>query len=113
MQFEDNSEILILLLQRWPRLTSGELGDSLGSFRYSVLGQLSWEDEADSGLDLAGSHSWLLVVASKVGSFGGDFVKDILQSRRHEFRREFSTHSWNDVQLTTYVDKGVHDGHSL
>lgn len=78
MQFEDNSEILILLLQRWPCLTSGELGDSLGSFRHSVLGQLSWEDEADSGLDLAGSHGWLLVVASKVGSFGGDLVKDIL-----------------------------------
>ena len=83
MQWEDNSEILILLLQRRACLTSSELGDSLGSFRHSVLGQLSWQDEADSSLDLAGSHSWLLVVASKVGGFGSDFVKDILQSTPH------------------------------
>ena len=32
----------------------GELGHSLGTLRHGVLGELTGEDEADSGLNLAG-----------------------------------------------------------
>ena len=53
-----------------------------------MLGELTGEDEADSGLDLARSDGGLLVVASKAGGLGGDAVEDI-------------------------VDEGVHDGHGL
>ena len=53
-----------------------------------MLGQFTWEDEADRGLDLAGSHSWFLVVASQVTGLHGDFVKNV-------------------------VNEGVHDGHCL
>ena len=47
-------------------LGRGELGDSLGAFRDGVLGQFTWEDEADSGLDLAGGQGWLLVHAAQL-----------------------------------------------
>jgi hypothetical protein len=53
-----------------------------------MLGQLSWEDEAHSSLDLSGGHSWLLVVASQVGGLVGNLVEDI-------------------------IDEGVHDRHGL
>lgn len=59
-------------------LTRSELGDSLSSFRNGVLGQFTWKNEADRGLNLAGSNSWLLVVASQVASLNSDLVKDIL-----------------------------------
>jgi hypothetical protein len=53
-----------------------------------VLGQLPWEDEADSSLDLAGGHRGLLVVASQLGCLCGDLLENI-------------------------VDEGVQDGHGL
>jgi len=53
-----------------------------------VLGQLSWEDEADGSLDLAGGHSGLLVVASQLGCLCGNLLEDV-------------------------VDEGVQDGHGL
>ena len=47
-------------------LSRGELGDSLGALRDGVLGKLTGEDQAHSGLDLARSESGLLVHASKL-----------------------------------------------
>jgi hypothetical protein len=47
-------------------LSRGELGDSLGTFRDGVLGELTGEDEADSGLDLAGGEGGLLVDAREL-----------------------------------------------
>ena len=38
------------------------LGDGLGAFRDRVLGELSWEDEAHRGLDLARRDRRLLRV---------------------------------------------------
>jgi hypothetical protein len=32
----------------------GVLGDSLGTFRHSVLGKLAGQDKSDRGLDLSG-----------------------------------------------------------
>ena len=43
-----------------------------------MLCQLPRKDQANSGLDLAASHRWLLAVASKLGSLGGDFLELIL-----------------------------------
>jgi len=61
-------------------LTRGKLGDSLGALRDSVLGELTGEDEADSGLNFARSHGGLLVVAGQVLGLDGNLVKDILRS---------------------------------
>ena len=53
-----------------------------------MLGQLTWKDESDGSLDLAGGDSWLLVVSGELGSLSSDLLEDI-------------------------VDKGVHDAHGL
>ncbi len=67
-------------------LGRGVLGDGLGAFGHGVLGELSGEDEADSGLDLAGRQGGLLVVAAQATGLGGDLLEDV-------------------------VDEGVHDAH--
>ena len=60
------------------RLRGGELGHSLGALGHGVLGQLTGEDEADSGLDLAAGNRRLLAVACQLGSFGGNLLKLVL-----------------------------------
>ena len=69
-------------------LRAGILGDSLGSLRDGVLGELTREEEPDSGLDLAGGDGRPLVVVGETAGLGGDPLEQI-------------------------VDEGVHDGHSL
>ena len=69
-------------------LSRRELGYCLGSLRNSVLCKLSWKHKTNSGLDLAGRKSCLLVVGSKLSCLSSDTLKDI-------------------------VDEGVHDGHTL
>ena len=51
-----------------------------------MLGELTGEEELDSGLDLSGGESVLLVVSDELGRLGGDLLEDV-------------------------VDEGVHDGH--
>ena len=53
-----------------------------------MLGQFTWEEQTDSGLDLSGRDGLSLVVESETGSFSGDSLEDVI----HE---------------------GVHDGHAL
>ena len=53
-----------------PCLDCSELGDGLGAFGNSVLGQLSGQDQADCCLDLARGDSGLLVVKGQASSLG-------------------------------------------
>ena len=53
-----------------------------------MLGELAWEQETDSGLDLPAGDGRLLVVVSKTRRFTGDALEDV-------------------------VDKAVHDAHGL
>ena len=53
-------------------LGAGVLGDSLGALRDGVLGELTREEEPDSGLDLAGGDGGPLVVVSQTAGLGGD-----------------------------------------
>ena len=69
-------------------LGAGVLGDSLGSLRHGVLGQLSGQEKTDSSLDFSGGDGAPSVVVSQTGSFSSDALEDV-------------------------VDKGVHDGHGL
>lgn len=43
-----------------------------------MLGQLSWENQSDGGLDLAGCDCWLLVIPGKLGSFCGNLFKNVI-----------------------------------
>ena len=65
-------------------LAAGVLGDSLGALRHGVLGQLSWEVESHSSLDLAAGDGVLLVVLSQAGRLGGDALKDVVHERVHD-----------------------------
>jgi hypothetical protein len=53
-----------------------------------VLGELSGEEEPDSGLDLSGGDGGPLVVVRQTAGLGGNALEDV-------------------------VDKGVHDAHGL
>ena len=65
------------------RLSGGalELGDGLGALRHGVLGKLSGEEQADSGLDLAGRKGALLVVAGQTAGLKGKALEDVVDER--------------------------------
>jgi hypothetical protein len=65
-----------------------ELGNGLGSFTDSVLGEFTRKHQTDSSLNLAAAKSRLFVVSGELSSLGRNALKDI-------------------------VDEGVHDGHAL
>ena len=75
-------------MKRYSLLGAGVFGDSLGSLRDGVLGQLTGQEEPDSGLDLPGGDGGPLVVVGKTAGLSSDALKEI-------------------------VDKGVHDAHGL
>lgn len=53
-----------------------------------MLGQLTWEQESNGGLDLSRRKGLLLVVSNQLDGFLGDSVEDV-------------------------IDEGVHDTHGL
>ena len=65
-------------------LGAGVLGDSLGALRDGVLGELTREEEPDSGLDLAGGDGGPLVVVSQFAGLSGDSLKEIVDERVHD-----------------------------
>jgi len=71
-----------------PLLGRGVLGDSLGSLRHGVLGQLTGQKQTDSGLDFSAGDGGTLVVVGQTGSLGSNTLEDI-------------------------IHKGVHDAHGL
>ena len=65
-------------------LGAGVLGDSLGSLRDGVLGQLSGKEKPDSSLDLPGGDGGPLVVVSQTGSLSSNTLKDVIDKRVHD-----------------------------
>ena len=49
-----------------------------------MLGELTWEEESDGGLDLAGGESVFLVVSNKSAGLSGDLLEDIVDERVHD-----------------------------
>jgi hypothetical protein len=61
-------------------------GHGFGAFRDGVFGELTWESEADCGLNFSGAQGGSLVVADEFAGLNRDALEGI-------------------------VDEGVHDGH--
>ena len=76
------------LFGRYPSSSSllgaGVLGDGLGSLRDGVLGQLSGQEEPDSGLDLPGGDGGPLVVVGELAGLGGDPLEQVVDERVHD-----------------------------
>ena len=49
-----------------------------------MLGQLTREEQADSGLDLARGDGRLLVVLGQAGGLGGNALEDVVHKRVHD-----------------------------
>ena len=65
-------------------LGAGVLGDGLGSLRDGVLGQLSGQEEPDSGLDLPGGDGGPLVVVGELAGLSGDALEQVVDERVHD-----------------------------
>jgi hypothetical protein len=63
---------------------ASKLGNSLSSFRDSVLSKLARKNKTNSSLDLARSDGRLLVVASESRRFLSEFLKDIIDETVHD-----------------------------
>ena len=49
-----------------------------------MLGELTWEEESDGGLDLSGGESVLLVVSHKLAGLRGDLLEDVVEEGVHD-----------------------------
>ena len=65
-------------------LGAGVLGHSLGSLRDGVLGQLSWQKETDSSLDLSAGDGGTAVVVGQTGCLGSNTLEDVIDERVHD-----------------------------
>ena len=70
--------------KQYSLLGAGVLGDSLGSLRDGVLGQLTGQEEPDSSLDLPGGDGGPLVVVGKTAGLSSDALKEIIDKRVHD-----------------------------
>jgi len=49
-----------------------------------VLGELTWEEELDSSLDLSGGEGVLAVVANQAGGLVSNLFEDVVDERVHD-----------------------------
>ena len=49
-----------------------------------MLGEFTWEEESDGGLDFTGGESMLLVVADEAGALSSNLLEDIVDERVHD-----------------------------
>ena len=91
------------------RLSGGglELGHGLGALRDGVLGELTGEEQADGGLDLAGRQGGLLVVAGQAGSLKGQALEDVVDERVQDGHAALGDASVGVHLLEHLVDVGA------
>jgi len=63
---------------------AGVLGDSFGSLRDGVFGELTRKEKSDGSLDLTGCDGGSLVVVSKTAGFGGNPLEQVVDERVHD-----------------------------
>ena len=89
-----------------------ELGHGLGALRDGVLGELTGEEQADGGLDLAGRQGGLLVVAGQAGSLKGQALEDVVDERVQDGHAALGDASVGVHLLQHLVDVGAEIGRS-
>ena len=93
----------------WVRLRS-EFGDSLGSLRDGVLGQLSRQDKPDCCLDLPGCYCGLLSVPSQAGCLIGNLLKDVIDEGVQDWHcLGADAGVWMNLQWNNNDDGDGHD----
>jgi len=65
-------------------LGRSELGDGFGALRHGMLCELAGKHQPDSGLDLSGGESHLLVVTRQLASLPSDALENIIDERVHD-----------------------------
>lgn len=61
-----------------------ELAHSSGSFSDGVLCEVTWEDELDSGLDVAAGDGVLVLVSVELGGLKSDSLEQVSHERVHD-----------------------------
>ena len=75
-----------------------EFGHSLGAFTNSVLGEFTWEEKSDAGLDFATAKSAFLVVADELAAFKSDSLEEVVDEGVHGFHATLADSSvWVDL----------------
>ena len=80
----EKSTVVVFVVDRSSLLGAGVLGDSLGSLRHGVLGQLTGQKQTDGGLDLSAGDGGPPVVVGQTGSLGGDALEDVIHEAVHD-----------------------------
>ena len=63
-----------------------------------MLGELTWEEESDGGLDLTGGEGVLLVVADELAALKSDTFEGIVDERVHDAHASLADSSvWVDL----------------
>ena len=63
-----------------------------------MLGELTWEEESDGGLDLTRGESVLLVISDESSTLSGDLLEDIVDERVHDAHGSLADASlWVDL----------------
>ena len=65
-------------------LGAGVLGDGLGTLTDGVLGKLTGQQKAHSGLNLSAGDGGPAVVVSQTGGLGSDPLEDVVDERVHD-----------------------------
>ena len=49
-----------------------------------MLGELSWKEESDSGLDLSGGESVFLIISDELSGLSGNLLENVVDERVHD-----------------------------
>ena len=81
-------------------------GDGFGALRDSMLGELTWESEADSGLDFSGAQCGSFVDSGKFSGFSGKTVEGIVDEGVHDTHAFLGDSGIRVNLLKDFVDVG-------
>ena len=82
--FWEGAQTPTLRVGPYSLLGGGVLGDSLGALRDGVLGEFTWQQQSDGGLDLPTGDGGLSVVVGQTGRLSGDALEDVVDEAVHD-----------------------------